>query len=438
MRNEKIKDIPKIQELLNRAHELERLKSTYPYLETVLKNLNVDIDRINDALDNADVKDLAQRAEEIAEIPDRFNDHLGPEGWIIYEGMNLGVAETVVEHAENGDLGKAENHLIEYYDSDVIEQKISLLSDVDAFQPRRDLALDALEDYAAERYHASVPVVLALLDGMVHEAYVNAYGESRGFSASDANLQAWDSIAGHSTGLEYLQDLMLQGRQQTQTEELDKPYRNGIMHGMDLGYDNLLVAAKTWGALFAAAEWVRKAEQGELEESEDEDERGFWEQLIDALESFQETQEMEEAIDEWMPRDITVGEDVPTIGDPEEYEEDTAERALIELLTFWDGENYGRMANLLRTTSGDTEHPGDIRRDFEHLDLQSFELVEIDDVAPSRTDINVRIEVERFGRPAEGEPTVTLIYVGEDGRSRIPSHGDGEWAVTTGVKLQTI
>jgi hypothetical protein len=38
---------------------------------------------------------------------------------------------------------------------------------------------------------------------------------------------------------------MLQGRQTTRTEEIDKSYRNGIMHEMDLGYATERVAAKT-------------------------------------------------------------------------------------------------------------------------------------------------------------------------------------------------
>jgi len=47
------------------------------------------------------------------------------------------------------------------------------------------------------------------------------------------------------------------------------------MHGMDLGYDNKIVAAKTWAALFAAREWALKAEQGLLEEQPEEPKKSW-------------------------------------------------------------------------------------------------------------------------------------------------------------------
>ena len=54
------------------------------------------------------------------------------------------------------------------------------------------------------------------------------------------------------------------GRKKTTTEALSLPYRNGILHGRDLGYDNKMVAAKSWAALFAVREWAYKVEQKEV------------------------------------------------------------------------------------------------------------------------------------------------------------------------------
>jgi hypothetical protein len=56
----------------------------------------------------------------------------------------------------------------------------------------------ALVDYEQERYHACVPVVLALLDGLVNELYE----KRRGFFAEGVDL-THGFYSAHSRGLQY-------------------------------------------------------------------------------------------------------------------------------------------------------------------------------------------------------------------------------------------
>lgn len=439
MTDDRIHDIPKLRTLLTTARTLSQIDRELAYYRDVLRELGVDVDHIEEVLGTYDLDELTDRAEHLATLPDRFNDQLGPAGWIMYEDLNLEVAETAVEHAEAGDLDTAEAVLVEYYDTEAVEWHINRLASVDAFRPRQQLVEQALTDYDAGRYHACVPVVLAQLDGMVQHAYPEGDGESRGFASNDAKLEAWDSIAGHATGLEHLQDLMLQGRKTTRTEEIDKPYRNGILHGMDLGYATERVAAKTWGALFAAGEWARKAENDELDPpAEDTPEQTVREALEAAIEQREETQDAKQAMDAWEPRDVVVGREIPASGSPEDYDEETPERAVVDFLSYWADENYGKMAASLITSDGETEHPGDLRREFEHLEVQSFELAGIDEKAPAQRTITVVLEVERFGETISADRSVAVTRVGVDGRPAIPEHEDGTWTITNHIVLTTL
>ena len=232
---------------------------------------------------------------------------------------------------------------------------------------------------------------------------------------------------------------MLQGRQTTRTKEIDKPYRNGIMHGMDLGYATERVAAKTWATLFAAGEWAKRAENGELGESTDAAvEQSVLEALRVASEQYEETQETRRAIDSWEPRDVIVSGDVPVAGDPDDYNEETPERALVKFLSYWADGNYGGMADALITSDGSTEHPGDLCDEFDHLDLQSFELVEIEGVAPAQRRITVAVKVERFGERIREERSVVMTRIGADGQAAIPEHEEGNWTVTNRVVLTAL
>lgn len=434
---QKIRDIPQIQELLTQVRYFSRVEKLYPVLKPVLGLIGVDVESIEEALEDADIEELRRKAEELGSIPDRFNDLFAERGWIIHADMNLDVAKEAVEKAEAEGIESGEGVLISHYDPETVEFNLNRMRAVEAFRPRMNLAEKALDDYAEGRYHACVPVVLALMDGLVQDVYVEAYGYGRNWSSKEAQLEAWDSLAGHSKGLERLQELHLESRFKTRTEEIDVPYRNGIMHGMDLGYDNKAVAAKTWAALFALREWALKAERDELEAPEKE-EQTVWEMIQETHETMQRTEEIKQGIDEWVPRDVVIGEDVSPSGEPEDYEEGTPERALVEFLTYWKEGNYGFMAqSLIRPKSGEAEDAGEIRTEFEDWSLQSFRLEEIDDVGAARTDIMVNVVLEVFGRESSGEACVTLIRLDEKGDSAVRDAGDGTWTITNRIVLRT-
>src|SRR5688572_4580756 len=101
----------------------------------------------------------------------------------MYERMNFEVAKAAVEKAEAGDREGAEADLVAHYEGDTVRFGLMAMHSVEAFRPRMALARKALEDYEAGRYHASVPVVLALLDGMVNEIHQKVHGVRRGISA---------------------------------------------------------------------------------------------------------------------------------------------------------------------------------------------------------------------------------------------------------------
>ena len=454
MTDERIRDIPKIRELVETAQALSQFEKIFPLIKPVLEMIGVDVDGVEDALSN--IEELEQEIEEMAVIPDKFNDLFAERGWVCYDYLHIGVAKTAIEQAESGNLVGAEEELVSYYDTETIGQQLNWLKQLDPFlhkaeqvveeggelvhketQSRLDLAQKALEDYDAGRYHACIPVVWALADGLAQQSYVNAHGEGGALSSREANHEAWNSIAGHSKGLEELKRTVMADRKKTRTEKTEVPYRHGIIHGMDLNYDNELVAAKTWNILFAVGEWARKAEADELEPPEGEDGSGFSDapkQLREAAKRHEETQKTKERIDEWEPREIVVGEDIPPAGTPEEYDEGTPERALVRLLSKWKAKNYGHMARFFRGTNGEPESPGFVSDQFEQTILNSFELIDIED-KPAATDIAVELRLERFGESMTEEKDVRMVRMDDDGTVAIRSTEEGEWALPSWASL---
>lgn len=414
-----IRDIPTIKKALEDVNNFRTFKCVLPVLRPFLNILGVKTENLDEALTNTD--ELARQAEELASIPDRFNMVFAPLGWIIYDLMNMNVAKAAVEKAEAGDVAGAENDLVEYYSVENVRWKLQKMKAIKAFQPRISLAQKALIDYEEGRYHACIPVVLALLDGFVNELH----DTQKGFFAEDVDLTAWDSIAAHRRGLNALADIFKKKRSKTRTEPIRIPYRHGIMHGRDLGYDNKMVAAKTWAALFATRDWAERAEKGLLT-APPEEPKMTWKELFHKL---RKSVADKECLDQWTPREIPINQDTPLTGEPDVFEDGTPEKRLAEYLTYWRAKNYGYMARYLHPKFGPPakEASARIREVFASKTLKSFAFTEITDQAAAASEIQTMLVFEEYEQDVEKSVRFRLVNVDSEGNAEVRGIPNSDW-----------
>jgi hypothetical protein len=426
----KIRDNPSIKKLLDDTQNFARARRAMPLLDPVMRLLGVDVDSIGEALGKT--TELAREAEEIARIPDEFNDFFADRGWILYERLSLEVAKAAIEKAKQGDVDGAEADLVAHFDAETVRFGLMSMHGVHAFRPRMALAEKALVDYREGRYHACIPVVLALLDGMINEVHQKARGIRRGISAEGVDLSAWDSFAAHQKGLNRLLKVVQSGRRKTTTEAIRLPFRNGIMHGIDLGYDNPVVAAKTWALLFAAREWAIKAECGELAAPPEPPQptlKDTWNQLKEAVQKARALEAAKKRINEWKPRTIVVGRGVPRTGPAGAFPPDTPERALAEYLNWWQRGNWGFMARHASVSAfqGAKNGPAKVRDEFKTKRLVAYTFNSINDDAPAMTTIATELVMEIDGEIVCEVKDFRLIYSGTDGLPAVIEAG--EWVI---------
>lgn len=424
MTEPRISDIPSIKKFLEEINNLKSMKAALPLLRPFLKLLGGDINNLDEAF--AKVEEMELLAAEMSTIPDRFNDIFAPRGWILYDMLNFEVAKAAVYKAESGDIGSAEHHLVEYYDEKTINSHLAFMMGVKVFRPRIPLARKALSDYVAERYHASVPVVLMLLDGMVNDL------GGQGFFTQGVDLEAWDSIAAHSKGLAALSKVLGEGRYKTTTDPIFLPYRNGILHGMDLSYDNKMVAAKAWAALFAARDWALKVEQGKVKPPPQEPKKE--KTLGELFTQIRDIASDRAALDAWMPRTIQLGVDVPISGTPADYGSGTPEHKLVSFLIFWQSRNYGYMAKCVPFMDKKyigNRLPASLRQYYENKRFKSFKLLEINDNSLTVTTVKASIVYEQDENAVEKVIDFHIVKEDADGKPALPSRPDSDWVIYT-------
>ncbi|MGW0646506.1 hypothetical protein ACWD0C_30510, partial [Streptomyces badius] len=198
----------------------------------------------------AEARALKQRMQRLEALVEAFYDLLSDKHWIFHDYLSLTVVETVLAESAQ-DAERAEAMLINHYrDSQQLGMMLLPLRKLPAMRRRQPLIDKAMEDYVAGRYYACVHVLLSVMDGFVNEFET----VRRGLHAREPEeLHAWNSVVGHHRGLAHAHKTFTKGRTATQEEPVYELYRNGIVHGSILNYDNVIVATKAWNRLLAVA-----------------------------------------------------------------------------------------------------------------------------------------------------------------------------------------
>jgi len=407
--------------MIKQCNEFEAILKL-PKMRSYLEGSGVDVERFCNQ---------CRSMKELATCIDRFDDLFSKVGWIAYWSMDTKILKGAVEKGNSGDINGAQTDLVLHYNPERVLFELKRMSEITAFQVRMPLARKALIDYKEKRYHACIPVVLALLDGMVNEICQKKLNKRCGFFSDNASMIAWDSIAAHSKGLNELAKNFRSGRYKTTIEEVQIPYRNGILHGMDLGYDNKMVAAKTWAALFAASEWAIKAENDSLEPPKKEETKTPIEIILEAVRLHNQNKEAQRRIAEWKPRSLKIGKDAPATGKPEEYDNGTPERKLIDFFSYWMDKNYGCMAECVPNKRGISINKlaGDLKKRYNSSNLQSFELEGICDAAIARSVIKVKLTYDWYGKVVEKSIEFILINYDDSWRPEARGTSGCNWYI---------
>lgn len=413
-----IRDIPSYKKLGEDAKGIDALGKLWPLLRRL--RLVKDVFPVSDEA----LAGLRIRADELLELPDRFNAAFSSRGWIAYESLNLDLMRRAVDLAQASKMDEAELEILSYYRSEEkIRWHLQTMMAVRAWRPRENLASLAMADYLAGRYHAAIPVVLALMDGLVSDL------ATTGFFAEGTEMTAWNSVAGHSSGLQAVCDIFNKGRRKTTSEEILLPYRHGIMHGRDLGYANEVVAAKTWGTLFAVREWAIKVEEGKSQApKESEEALTPLAELRESIEKLEKIRREKEALGLWKPREPN-----SHIG-AKQVEEGSPEQRVLEVLTFWRMKNYGGIAGHLSALSGDesiAKRAGRIRQNIDPKQIEGFELLAVADEAPSISVVTAKVKGKAsFALEVEDHCFgLRVIYESPEGDVLLRETPGGSWKI---------
>ncbi len=380
-----ISDNPSYTELLNQVKGMKLLLNLLPISNMELRNK---------------LSDIEKQINDIRFTPDRFNQYYSELGWIAYESMNSDLMKNTVRLAEDNKRDDGEQLLLKYYtDHDSIKYLLTRLRNRTSFNKRYELFSKAYDDYRNGRYHSCIPVFLMIIDGVVDEVTKS----NKGFFASDFNPTLWNSIVGHESGLAQIAKIYAKTRKKVNTDPITLPYRNGILHGKDINYDNNLVAAKCLATIFAVGDWVEQYESREHVKPEPSKPKSILQELkklketlTKAQKQHEQNEKMKDEVEKWQPRHISEEyinninlKKAPCISN-------SPEEKLAEFMEFFAKKNYGKMHDIIarhHDKAGKGQYIQKIKSFIDDLSLLDYKIVSIKDYTPAISEIEVRLNV---------------------------------------------
>jgi hypothetical protein len=356
---------------------------------------------------------------------DSFNDYFSDLGWCAYDSINTNLMESANKAFEKDGAYAGEQVLIEYYKNDVKNIVHWLKAKAKPFMERDELIQKAFDDHFSGRYYASVPLFLIIIDGAV-----NDFTKSKGFFAEGTDVSAWDCLVGCSEGLAKLKIIFNKGRNKTTNEEIQLPYRNGILHGRDLNYGNAYVSCKCVALMFALADWMNMKDNEEKRKEKYEKENNP-PPLSESIRRIRQNATDREEIHNWSKREIIVGRDIPYNPSLEDCADYQYVIPIIKVFNEWTKKNYGELSKLLKSIfyyeKSIKKRAGECRKLFSKKEFISFELKEIEERGCSLSRIlvqaNWKVGDNVFSEPLE----FGCEYQDEDERTALPWRGNGQW-----------
>ena len=404
----KIRDNPSIQELASitePASKIFHFLDKIPFFYRCFPKLN-------------EVKEEFRGIEEqmyLCDLPDQFNSTFAEHGWIAYDSMPLDVMKESIKLAKEVNLEQALNYMVNSYNEKSIDHIILRAKSRDHFEKRVRLLNLAKKDYLAERYHACIPLLLSLIDGLAGDISKHV-----GFFAENSNFELFDSIVGHRSGLPFLKTIMNTSGKMTNEEAIYTPYRNGILHGRALNFDNKTNAAKCWMTLACLIDWA----DGFANPKQPKETIS----LIDSLRQLGETRKITERIDIWTPRSFPADTDWTKVT-REQLTHDLPEYVLLDFMEYWQKKQWGKMVPLLQHCL--YQHPGqaalEVKNDYSKVILDDFTLLEVKDDTPAITDVKLDLSILR--NEIKHKVSVRLIYIDQKGLPLLRGELNGKWSI---------
>ncbi|MFW3504862.1 hypothetical protein ACN68I_03435 [Aerococcus viridans] len=356
-------------------------------------------------------KELEPQFQEIVNTIDIYNDTFSEQFWIAHESISLDTMKEAIEINRIEGMNVAEEYLSRYY-RELFDKRHKMIVKTRYFRMRKELLTKAYIDYQDRRFYSSIPLYLMLSDGIVSDL------KGTGLAAGKTDYDVWDSISGLDSGMKKIAQIYNSMRTKTNDEPIYLPYRNGILHGRDLNYDNNLLATKCLALILYLHDWIRQVEdedyrKGKFDQAKIKSEELTMSNLIQMVTEHNFKMKNHDVLTKKWEKGRRSNFIINNTA-LENLEENTPEHAITEFIKYISEKNFGAptkfLPSIVKKDSSKGKLAGYLREWFEEIrNIQILRMV-INDIGSAKSDIEVIIKYEYNKIVYQYEEKLTVIY----------------------------
>ncbi len=323
----------------------------------------------------ANLTEIQRQMDLIVDTVDEFYRRLGQRYWLFHDPLPVDDVASLL--ATYDDLDSLEKAFVALEQDAILHGHLCVrLNAFQELRPRMPMIDEAKRLYELEHYSACTLLLIAIMDGFVNDIDPSA---RKGLHARDPeSMVAWDSVVGHHKGLSYvLEHTFKKSFSARKDEEAFDVYRNGIVHGMIVNFNNFIIATKAWNLLFGVADWARAEEN----RNKPVEKPPTFRETISRVYRHRVAQtERQQRLDQWQP--VTLAPDDPAFSTHEMF-------ALTgKFLRLWGARNYGTLIDhharqLFEPTDSSGKKANRVRNWYEYRPIGDFEITKLDNPAPA-------------------------------------------------------
>ena len=361
----------------------------------------------------AELVEIEQQLANLTHVVDAFYDRLGSLNWIFHESLNLGDVERILGEASDADT--TEKRLIELYRaSELGDWKLMGLRSHEGMLRRFHQIERAREHYQASQYDSCVLHLIAVMDGFVNDFEPS---NRKGLHARDPlQMVAWDSIVGHHQGFTHALVTFKKTIKRRVDEEVFDVYRNGIMHGTVVNFNNPVVATKAWNMLFAVSDWATATDNAKQPPEPKPTFRDTWPVLSRRAIYRRHQREF-----------VTVTVQATDAG----FASDEVAQSASGFLDAWENRRWGLVARFRTPMQQGSESGGraieETKERFRRYDLQNWAITSVVHDHPSAAEINAEATVNNRDRQLQFRLGLLTI----EGHMALRGETDVRWYVVS-------
>lgn len=419
-RKTKIKDNPSFTELIKPIEGLHQIINN-PFIRFTFPDLK--LYEFDD-----EIKKIHQEANELAILPDKFNDTFENTGWFITNSMSIDIVKEALSIVTLKNIDEAENFLANSINEAYLNRLFLTIRWRQIFDKRMRLFELVKVDYLEERYHACIPLLLSLIDGLVDELTKHV-----GIFSENVDVTAFDSLAGHETGLQTISKILRSPRKKVNSETITIPYRNGILHGKELLFDNKIVAAKCWHLLSAIVDWHNDIKFPK----EKKEEKTLHEVFSEHQEHKKKMLDFEERFTNYSARDFSQIYNFPILDTQVEVIlENSPEKIVVLFLEYMKNHKFGMITPILFQFEEQKmkERTSQIAKDFKNIEINSYKIINIEDTAPAMSKVDIEINYIQHMHIIKNL-SIYLSFVDKNGKPLIRDTPNGLWIISSSILM---